>query len=170
MDVYRSIITKRDTRAYLDKPIPDAIVHRILNAGRMAGSSKNSQPLRFIVMRDRANIERLAAAGDFTAAMRTAALVIAILLQEGWRPFDAGRAAQNMMLAAWNEGITSCPVGIQHVVEGRLAAGAPGNFEVHMVLCFGYPEPSMPLSRGQGRLALNELVNQERWSETGPSA
>ncbi len=170
MDTYKAIISKRDTRAYLDRPIPDDALHRILTAGRMAGSSKNSQPLRFIVMRDRGNIERLAAAGDFTAAMRTAPLVIAILLQEGWRPFDAGRAAQNMMLAAWNEGITSCPVGIQHVEEGRLAVGAPDSFEVHMVICFGYPEPSMPLSRGQGRRGLDELVHQERWTETGPSA
>jgi nitroreductase len=129
----------------------------------MAGSSKNSQPCRFIVMRDRANIERLAAAGDFTAAMRTAPLVIAILLEEGWRPFDVGRAAQNMMLAAWNEGITSCPVGIQHAAEGRKAVGAPDNFEVHMVVCFGYPEPSTPLSRGQKRRDLEDIVRRERW-------
>jgi nitroreductase len=163
MDIYKAIISKRDTRAYLDKPIPDEALHRILNAGRMAGSSKNSQPCRFIVMRDRANIERLASAGDFTAAMRTAPLVIAILLEEGWRPFDVGRAAQNMMLAAWNEGITSCPVGIQHVEEGRKAVGAPDNFEVHMVVCFGYPEPSAPLSRGQKRRGLDDIARQERW-------
>ena len=163
MDTYKAIISKRDTRAYLDKPIPDEVLHRILNAGRMAGSSKNSQPCRFIVMRDRANIERLAACGDFTAAMRAAPLVIAILLEEGWRPFDVGRAAQNMMLAAWNEGITSCPVGIQHIEEGREAVGAPGNFEVHMVVCFGYPQPSTPLSRGQKRTSLAEIVHQERW-------
>ncbi|HXH22628.1 MAG TPA: nitroreductase [Dehalococcoidia bacterium] len=163
MDTYKAIISKRDTRAYLDRPIPDEIVHRILNAGRMAGSSKNSQPCRFIVMRDRVGIERLAACGDFTAPMRSAPLVVAILLQEGWRPFDVGRAAQNMMLAAWNEGITSCPVGIQRVDEGRKAVGAPDEFEVHMVVCFGYPDPSTPLSRGQSRRRLDELVHWERW-------
>jgi nitroreductase len=163
MDTYKAITSKRDTRAYQDRPIPEESVRRILNAGRMAGSSKNSQPCRFIVMRDRAGIERLAAAGDFTAAMRTAPLVIAIMLEEGWRPFDAGRAAQNMMLAAWNEGITSCPVGIQHVEEGRNAVGAPANFEVHMVVCFGYPEPSVPLGRGNARLPLEDMAYQERW-------
>jgi nitroreductase len=114
-------------------------------------------------MRDRDAIDRLAACGDFTTPMRTAPLVIAILLQETWRPFDAGRAAQNMMLTAWAEGITSCPVGIQHVEEGRAAVGAPPNFEVHMVICFGYPEPSAPLSRGQKRIAMDEIVHWERW-------
>ena len=163
MDTYSAITSKRDTRAYLDRPISEQALRRILNAGRMAGSSKNSQPCRFVVMRDRANIERLAAAGDFTAAMKTAPLVIAILLEEGWRPFDVGRAAQNMMLAAWNEGITSCPVGIQHVAEGRAAVGAPDNFEVHMVICFGYPEPSTPLGRGNARLPLDDIVYQEHW-------
>lgn len=163
MDVYRSIITKRDTRAYLDTPISEDVLHRILNAGRMAGSSKNSQPCRFIVLREREGIERLAAAGDFTAAMLAAPLVVAILLEEGWRPFDVGRAAQNMMLAAWAEGITSCPVGIQHVEEGRAAVGAPASFEVHMVICFGFPDPATALSRGQRRADLDDIVRWERW-------
>jgi len=163
MDVYETIISKRDTRAYLDRPIPEDSLRRILNAGRMAGSSKNSQPCRFIVMRDREAIARLAKAGDFTAPMLSAPLVVAVMLEEGWRPFDAGRAAQNMMLAAWAEGITSCPVGIQHVDEGRRAVGAPDNFEVHMVICFGYPQPGVPLGRGQMRRPLDEIVHMERW-------
>jgi nitroreductase len=163
MDAYKAIVSKRDTRAYLDKPVPEETLRRILNAGRMAGSSKNSQPCRFIVMRDRGAIERLAAAGDFTAAMKTAPLVIAIMLEEGWRPFDVGRAAQNMMLAAWSEGITSCPVGIQHVEEGRAAVGGPDDFEVHMVICFGYPEPASPLSRGNARHALDDIVYEDQW-------
>jgi nitroreductase len=163
MDVYQTIISKRDTRAYLDKPIPEDSLRRILNAGRMAGSSKNSQPCRFIVMRDREAIARLAKAGDFTTPMLSAPLVVAIMLEEGWRPFDAGRAAQNMMLAAWAEGITSCPVGIQRADEGRRAVGAPDNFEVHMVICFGYPQPGVPLGRGQKRRGLDEVVHMERW-------
>jgi nitroreductase len=163
MDVYETIISKRDTRAYLDRPIPEDTLRRILNAGRMAGSSKNSQPCRFIVMRDREAIARLAEAGDFTAPMLSAPLVVAVMLEEGWRPFDAGRAAQNMMLAAWAEGIASCPVGIQRVDEGRRAVGAPEDFEVHMVICFGYPEPGVPLGRGQKRRPLEEIVHMERW-------
>lgn len=163
MEAYKAIISKRDTRAYQDRQLPDEVLHRILTAGRMAGSSKNSQPLRFVVMKDRANIESLAACGEFTAPMRTAPLVVALLLREGWRPFDAGRAAQNMMLAAWSEGVTSCPVGIQDVECGRKAVGAPEEYEVHMVLCFGYSQPGSTLSRGQRRLPLEELVHQERW-------
>lgn len=165
MDAYRAIVGKRDTRAYLDQPIPDDVVHRILTAGRMAGSSKNSQPCRFIVMRERESIEALAACGQWTTPMRTAPLVIAIMLEKGWRPFDAGRSAQNMMIAAWAEGVTSCPVGIQDEQCGRRAVGAPEDFEVHMVIAFGYPDPAVPRSRGMPRKTLVDIVYSERWQE-----
>lgn len=163
MDVYRTIVSKRDTRAYQDRPVTEAVLRRIVNAGRMAGSSKNSQPCRFVVLREREGIRRLAECGQFTAAMAGAPLVVAILLQEGGRPFDAGRAAQNMMLAGWAEGITSCPIGIQDGECGRRALGAPPGYEVAMALTFGYPAPGTPLSRGNPRLPLEEVVHWERW-------
>ena len=53
MDAYKAIVTKRDTRAYTDKAISDEVLGRVLQAGRMAGSSKNTQPVRLVVIRDR---------------------------------------------------------------------------------------------------------------------
>jgi nitroreductase len=165
MDVYRAIVTKRDTRAYQQRPVPNEAIMRILNAGRMAGSSKNGQPVRFLVMRERDNLHRLAACGQFTTPMLNAPLAIAVLLRQDGRPFDAGRAAQSMMLAAWEQGITSCPVAIQNEECGRAVVGAPAEYHIAMVITMGYPEPSQPLSRGQPRLPLDELVHWERWSE-----
>ena len=54
MDAYTCIRTKRDTRAYHSKPIPEDALHRILQAGRMAGSAKNLQPCRFVVLQEEA--------------------------------------------------------------------------------------------------------------------
>lgn len=163
MDTYRTIVSKRDTRAYEPRPIPEDVLQRILNAGRMAGSSKNGQPVRFVVMRQREQIMRLAVCGQFTTPMHTAPLVIAIMLREDGRPFDAGRSGQNMMLAAWNEGITSCSVAIQDEACGREALGAPADYHVAMVLTMGYPTPGQPMSRGQARLSEDEIVHWERW-------
>jgi len=56
MDAYRAVVDKRDQRAFLPKPIPEDALRRILQAGRMTGSSKNSEPNRFIVIRDRDNV------------------------------------------------------------------------------------------------------------------
>ena len=52
MDAHTCIRTKRDSRAYTDQAIPEESLERILQAGRMAGSSKNTQPWRFVVLRD----------------------------------------------------------------------------------------------------------------------
>ena len=54
MDAYRVIMGKRDTRHYTGEAIGDDVMTRILQAGRMAGSSKNSQPVRMVVLRDSA--------------------------------------------------------------------------------------------------------------------
>ncbi len=163
MSTYRTIVTKRDTRAYTDEPIDAAQLERILRAGRMAGSSKNQQPLRFVVLRERAQAQRLAAAGDYTEPMRHAPLSIAILLRSDQRPFDAGRAAQNMMLAAWELGITSCPVAIHREADARSVLGHPETYAVAMVIVLGHPRPGVPLGRGAARLPLDELVHHERW-------
>ena len=65
MDAYTCIRTKRDSRQYQDRPVPDEVLHRILQAGRMAGSSKNTQPWAFVVLRDPERKAELAACGQF---------------------------------------------------------------------------------------------------------
>jgi nitroreductase len=160
---FRTIVSKRDSREYTGDALDAELLRRILTAGRMAGSSKNSQPLRFVVVRGREQAARLAKAGDYTRPLRDAPLSIAILLQQGQRPFDAGRAAQNMMLAAWEAGVTSCPVAIHRESEARTVLGHPEEFAVAMVLCFGHPRPGARLGRGAQRLPLKELVHEERW-------
>ena len=61
MDTYLAVVSKREVRRYDGQPLPDDAVRRILEAGRMAGSSRNRQARRFVVVRDRALVERAAA-------------------------------------------------------------------------------------------------------------
>ena len=163
MEAYEAIVTKRDRREYQDKPIPPEIVQRILQAGRMAGSSSNSQPVRFVVMRDRSVVEALAPGGRGTAPLLKSPLPIVIVLKKGARDFDVGRAVQNMMVAAWAEGIISCPVGIQDKELAQKVLGHPDDYEVSIGVAFGYPEQGSPKSRGQTRLPLEEIVHWDRW-------
>jgi nitroreductase len=67
MDAYTCIRSKRDTRAYQSKPIAEETLHRILQAGRMAGSAKNLQPCRFVVVQEEAQKKELSACGQFSA-------------------------------------------------------------------------------------------------------
>ena len=156
MDAFLAIASKRDERAYADTPLPDDVVTRILDAGRLAGSAVNRQPWQFVVVSDR---EALAAAVYAPQNVLTAALVVAIV---GARGFDVGRCAQNMMLAAWNDGVASCPNGIQDAEKAAEVVGG----EVGVVLSFGYPaRPRDPESRAAAewsarakRKPLDELV------------
>jgi nitroreductase len=161
VDPYLAIASKRDQRAYADTPIPSEVRERILDAGRLSGSSKNRQRWEFVIVSAEAR-ERLAEAVYEPDNVRTAALVVAIVGEAG--SFDSGRCAQNMMLGAWGEGVTSCPNGVR---DADAAAEVCGG-EVRAILSFGYPErPRDPASRSAeewsaraNRKPLSELVRE----------
>jgi nitroreductase len=158
MDVFQAIASKRDVRAYAATPIPPDVERRILDAGRLSGSARNRQEWQFVVVSDREALARTVYAQE---NVRGAALVVAIA---GARGFDAGRCAQNMMLAAWNDGVVSCPNGVADADEAERIVGA----EVGVILSFGYPaSPRDPESRGAdewsaraNRKPLDELVRR----------
>ena len=132
MDTYLAIASKRDERAYADTAVPDDVRNRILDAGRLSGSSRNTQLWQFVV--PAAETQRqLAEAVYAPANVATAALVVAIVGDAGG--FDVGRCAQNMMLAAWNDGVVSCPNGIR---DPEAAVALLGG-EAKAVVSFGYP-------------------------------
>ncbi len=163
MEAYKNILSKRDSRSYSSQEITDEVLQRILQAGRMAGSSKNTQPWGFIVIRDDEQKASIATCGDFANHVPNAPLSIAIVLTPGGSGFDAGRAAQNMMLAAWDEGITSCPVALHHRECAVEALGLPEDHAPAMLLAFGYPESEESRHRGVTRNAMDDIVHQERW-------
>jgi len=166
VNAYEAIITKRDTREYDARPVEDAHLQRLLQAARMAGYSKNEQPIRVIVIRSQQQKDALAACGDFTTHLPASPLVVVVVRIEGSRPFDAGRAAQNMMIAANELGIASCPVGIQHDDAAREVLGLPPNQIVAMAVTFGYPKGGgRPQGRGDRRMNLDEYVSYERWGQ-----
>ena len=108
VETWLAIASKRDVRDYAPTPIPPEVEHRILDAGRLSGSSRNTQKWEFVVVESAQH--ELAAAVYAPHNVATAALVVAIVGDAGG--FDVGRASQNMMLAAWNDGVGACPNGI----------------------------------------------------------
>jgi nitroreductase len=165
MDAYRAVVDKRDQRVYVPRPIPDEALRRILQAARMTGSSKNREPNRLIVVRDREGIRALGGLSPWGKWLSEAAAVI-VIAQTERHEFDAGRCAQNMMLAAWAEGIGSCPA---HLPEPELARllGIPADVHINRVIGFGYVDPARsqaPKSVARRRKPLDELVRWERWT------
>ena len=137
--MFLAVVSKREVRAYADRPLPDDAVRRLLDAGRLAGSSRNRQARRFVVLRDGA-LARAAETVWASENVRGAALAVAIVVRgKGPTSFDAGRAAQNMMLAASGDGIGSCANGVADPEALAAILGHDDDEQVATVLSFGYP-------------------------------
>jgi len=172
METWQAVNSVRVVRQFADQPLAAEHVDRILNAGRRAGSSKNKQRWAFIVVRDREHLRELASVGRYAGHLAGASLAVALVVPEASGPrersimWDLGRAAQNMVLAAWELGIGSVPATVyDHDLAGRLL-GLPADRRCNYLLSFGYPaDPSAltaPNKRG-GRKALEAVVHEERW-------
>src|ERR1700747_2641664 len=125
METRLAIASKRDERRYDARPVAKEIEERILDAGRVSGSSQNKQRWEFVVVEEAK--ERLAHAVYVPENVRGAGLVVAIVGEAG--SLDVGRCAQNMMLAAWDQGVISCPNGIR---DAELAADICGGEVEHV--------------------------------------
>ena len=170
MDVIEAIRTKRAVREYSETALPDRVVRAILHAGRRAQSSKNDQPWDFVAIRDRAVLAALGATSPNVGHIARSSLTIAIVtpLPEAKQTilFDAGQAAANMQLAAWQLGVVSCLATIYELEKAREILGFPADRHLHIAIAFGYPlvgdvEPR-PGRRG-GRHTLDEVVHWDRW-------
>ncbi|MGH3034306.1 MAG: nitroreductase family protein [Gaiellaceae bacterium] len=144
-----AIVSRREVRHYDGRPVPDEIARRILEAGRLAGSAQNRQPWRFLVLENRELVERVAETVFEPGNLRGAALVVALVVRgKGPVQFDAGRAAQNMLLAAWDLGVGSCPNGMLDRERTAELLGLGEDERPAIILSFGYPaRPRDPSSR-----------------------
>ncbi len=171
--VWAAIATIRAVRQFEDRPLEPAHLDRILRAGRRAGSSKNLQRWTFIVCRERSHLEALAGVGPTAGHIAGAAAAIALVTPDPAAPnapmsiaFDVGRAAQNMVLAAWELGIGSVPATVYKHDLARRLLRYPGDQRCEYLLSFGYPADPGDLTRppaSGGRRELSEMVREERW-------
>jgi nitroreductase len=170
MNVSEAIRTKRAIRKFQDKPLPDEVVHAILNAGRRSQSSKNEQTWQFIAIRDRNILKALSECGQWAGHLTGAALGVALLTPDPTvkfqTMFDAGQSAAFMQLAAWELGVGSVPASIYESGKARDILGFPPEWHLRIALSFGYPveeeKISAPPKKG-GRRSLDEVVHWDRW-------
>jgi nitroreductase len=149
VDTFLAIASRRDERRYDAEPLQDDVVTRILDAGRLAGSASNRQPWTFVLPEGRERIEVLAGAVFAPDNVLGAGLVVAVVVTgKGPVSFDAGRAAQNMLLAAWNDGVSACPNGVADRDAAHRALELGEDESAAIVLTFGRPQrPRDPESR-----------------------
>jgi nitroreductase len=170
VNVADAIQLKRAVRKFQNKPLPDNVVHCILNAGRRSQSSKNTQTWRFIAIQDKAILESVSKCGEWAGHIAGAALCVTILTLEPTEKFqtmfDAGQAAAFMQLAAWELGVGSCPASIYEAEKAREILGFPVEWHLRVALSFGYAleeEKLSALPKKGGRMSLDEVAHWDKW-------
>ena len=163
MDAFESIRTLLAVRQYRDTPVPDAVVRRIVEAGRLTGSGMNRQPWHFIVVRDRETLGRLGALASSGPYVAQAPLAVVVATDRSrFAVSDASRAIQSMLLAAWAEGVGSNWVGFGGLDAVKPLLDIPAALEVLAILPCGYPARAVGRGKKQ-RKALREVAHLERY-------
>jgi nitroreductase len=166
MEVFEAIKTMVAVREYKPDLVPYATLIRILEAGRLTGSSRNRQEWDFVVVRDKATLKQLGDMATSGSYIANAALAIAIVVPDGPVGYiDGARAVQDMMLAAWEEGVGSNWVGNVNTPPIRTLLAIPADRMVLTVIPFGYPTKKLGVGRKE-RKPLAEIVHTETYGRT----
>ncbi len=160
---YEFVRGLRAIRDYTDEPISEEHMTAILEAARWTGSSKNLQNWAFVVIQEQAQLDRLAECGSYTVPVRNSAATIVIVEDVGGYEFDSGRVAQNIMLAAADLGVASCPITLHRKEAAAELLGLTDGRTCHYAVTLGYPAPNAGPKMKGGRKPLDELVHWERW-------
>jgi nitroreductase len=162
--VFESVRTVLAVREFDDKPIPDDLVRRIVEAGRVTASSMNLQPWHFVLVTSREGLRKLGAlisTGRYVASS-AAAIVVAYERDSEFGVSDASRAIQSMILVAWAEGVGSNWTGFGDLDDVADQVGLPDTYEVLAVIPFGYPKRKLGKGKKK-RKPLSEVASAERF-------
>lgn len=160
--VFEAVRTVLAVREYQDKPIPDDVLGRIVQAGHLSASASNVQPWHFVVVRDRAALKELGtlvSSGPYIGGA-AAAIVVAYEKAHNLGVSDVSRAIQSMILVAWGDGVGSNWTGFGRLDGVRKKVGLPDEYDVLAVIPLGYPKRKIGLGKKK-RKPLAEVASAE---------
>lgn len=166
MDVVTAIRNRRSIRKYKSTEVEPEKVDTILQAGRWAPSASNKQPWHFIVVRDQEMRKKFAEAHAYGRFMAESPVVIVVLGDPAKHPryhlADPHNAVQNMLLAAYYEGLSTCWMGVRETdIEPafRELLGIPDDIRVICCISVGYGDQE----RNSNRFVLEDIVSWEKY-------
>mgnify|MGYP000075878522 CR=1 FL=1 len=165
MDVFETVSTMLAVRSFQDKPIPETVLRKIVEAGRLTASARNRQPWSFIVIEDREHLRQLGSVAKTGPYIAEAAAAIVVTLDETKTAVsDGARAIQSMLLTAWSEGVGGNWVGPSGADDIRAMLGIPAERILLATIALGYP--SHEIGKGEkDRKPLAGIAFRERYGE-----
>jgi len=165
----RELRKVRQRRSYTSEPVSDEMLHELLEVARWSGSSRNSQPWHFIVIRDKAVLAKLGALRPNITWMETAPLAIAIVLDHPSATYDEGRVTERLLIAAKYLGLGAGTAWFSEDDKIRIAKdilGVPEDKSLFSVVVIGHPQENGDDLLGRtavGRKPLEEIVSYETY-------
>ena len=162
-------------RQYSPEPVPDDVVEQLLELARWTGSAKNSQPWRFIVVRDKERLGKIAALRPPIGWLAGAPIGIAIVLEgaEGmFGAYDEGRLTERLLTGATMLGYgggTAWFGGPEQDAEAKRILGIPSDLTARQIVMIGRPKSikdPRPTGPMRGRKPISELVSYDRWGSS----
>ena len=165
MDVFEAVRTLLAVRSYHETPVPDTVVQKIVEAGRMTASGMNAQPWHFIVVQSPDMLHQLGALVRTGPYIAQAPLAIVVAIDKSpLAVADSSRAIQSMVLTAWAEGVGSNWVGFHGLEAIKPLLNIPDDLDVLAILPFGYPAQAVGQGKKQ-RKPLAEVAHRERFGQ-----
>lgn len=153
MNVKEAITNRRSVRKFQSTPVPDEVLFDILDTARWSPSPGNSQPWRFIVIKDKETLRKIVAHAKYGAHLISAPMAIAVIATPmeafSWyneieeNKYAGAVVAATLMLAAWERGVGTCWVSIERKKVAEILE-LPARHEVVSVIPIGYPEKIEP--------------------------
>ncbi len=171
MESWDAITSRRDVREFEDRPVAEADLQRILEAGRRAPSSRNWQPWDFVLVTEREQLRELATVWQGARHVASSAATIAEVLAQSddeaereRAQFDLGQATMAMQIAAADLGIGTGHSAVGDQAKARALLGVPDDRYVAYLIPLGYPadRPLKPI-RKPDRRPFEEVVHRGRW-------
>jgi nitroreductase len=168
MDALEAILTRRSIRKYTDKPVGDETVKKLLEAAMAAPSAHNRQPWHFIVIRNRATMNRITEYHNYSKMLENAALAIVVcgdntLQETDFWIHDCSAATENMLIAANATGLGAVWLGVhpskQLIDDTRELLGIPHHVTPLCIVSIGYPEEKKPPRQNYNP----ERVHSNKW-------
>jgi nitroreductase len=162
MDVYKAILKRRTIRIFKNKKIPKRILVKLVNAGRLAPSARNLQPIEYLVI-EKPELcdlvfENVYFGGEVEKLRKKENRPVAyilVLVNKKIRPknfeHDVGLAVENIVLAALEKGIGACIMGAIEREKLKKIFKIPKNYYLDLVLALGYPAEKPVLEEGEGK-------------------
>jgi nitroreductase len=166
VDAFECVATKLDVRDFQQRSVSAETKLRILEAARMTGTGRNVQHWRFILVQELENLRRLAVDSTSGKWVEHSDFAVIVLTDHryGFHLIDAGRAAQDMQIAAWNDGVVSCVFTGVNQNALRKDFNIPSNLSPSIIVGFGYP--SRKIAGRKDRKSLRDLVFLEKYGRT----